>query len=325
MDTVKKAADFLKTTVKDWLEDDAPSMAAALAFYTLLSLAPLLLVIVSVAGLVLGDDSARSALQTQANDLAGEQAGSVVGTVLDNAKGSAGGIIGTAAGVAVLLFGATGVFAQLQKALNRAWEVEPIPGSSLKNFLMKRLLSLTAIIGIGFLLLVSLVLSAAITAIASWVGDAVGASELLLRLGDIAFSLVVFFLFFVFTFKVLPDVRTSWSDVWVGALVTAVLFVVGKTLIGLYLGHSSTGSSYGAFGSLVVLLIWIYYSAQILFFGAEFTQVWSRRFGRPLEPERGAQWLPDARRQVASEAAEVPIDERLGGPRRPNDPRRSVA
>ena len=294
MDTLRNAADFLVAMIKDWLEDDAPSLAAALAFYTLLSLAPLLLIIVSLTGLVVGDDSARSAILDQTQSIVGSEGTRVIRTVLDNAQSTGGGIVGAVAGVAVLLFGATGVFGQLQKALNRAWEVEPIPGHGVRNFLAKRLLSLTAVIGIGFLLLVSLALSAAITAIAGWAGDYVGAPELLLRIGDVTFSLVVFFLFFVFAFKVLPDVEVSWKDVWVGALVTAVLFIVGKTLIGLYLGHTSTASSYGAFGSLVVLLVWIYYSAQVLFLGAEFTQVWARRYGSRLRPEEGAQWLPDA-------------------------------
>ncbi|MCZ7664609.1 MAG: YihY/virulence factor BrkB family protein [Thermoleophilia bacterium] len=277
--------DLLKETAREWLDDKVPRHAAALAFYTLLSLAPLLLLVVSLVSLVVAGDVARQTLVEETRRLAGDTGASAVETVLRNAGTRSSGIIGTVVSIAAVLFGATGVFAQLQGALNEIWGLAPKPGRAVRAVVEDRLLSFAAILGIGLLLLASFVISAGLTAVAQAVGGAVAGPEAALRVLNLLFSLALFTLLFALTFKILPDAIIRWRDVWVGAGVTAALFATGNLLIGLYLGHSTAGSSYGAAGSLVVLLIWIYYSAQIVLFGAEFTQVYARRHGVRIRPD----------------------------------------
>lgn len=293
---LREAFDILKTTVQKWLDDKASRLAAALSFYTILSLAPLLLLIVSIVGLVVGPDEIQKAVSDQAQSLIGDSGKELVGAVFANADRSSG-ILGTIFGLLILAFGATGVVAQLQDALNLIWHVERQPGGGVRSFLRKRILSFASILGIGFLLLVSLVASAAISVLADWMSGFVANSESVLRLFDFAVSLVLFSLVFAFMYKFLPDVIIHWRDVWIGGVATAIFFAAGKFLLGVYLGSSSTASAYGAFGSLVVVLVWVYYSSQIVFFGAELTQVLARRYGSGLAPEEGARWLPEAGRR----------------------------
>lgn len=288
---LREALEVLKATVREWLDDKASRLAAGLSFYTTLSLAPLLLLIVSIVGLVVGPEDVQRALADQAEDLIGESGRELVRTVFANADRS-GGILGTVFGLLVLAMGATGMVAQIQEALNLIWGVERLPGSGIRNFLRKRIVSFAAILGIGFLLLVSLVASTAVSLLADWTSGFVGGSETMLRAFDFVISFVLFSVVFAFMYKFLPDVIVHWRDVWIGGVATAGLFVVGKLLVGVYLGSSGTASAYGVFGSLVVVLVWVYYSSQIVFFGAELTQVLARRYGSGIEPEEGARWLP---------------------------------
>jgi membrane protein len=218
-------------------------------------------------------------MMTQLEGLVGEQGAAAISTMLEHAQKPGSGIVATVFGVVTLLFGASGVFAQLQTAMNDIWDVPPKTSSSWWDMLRSRFLPFAMVLGTGFLLLVSLVLSAVISGVGSFIGDRWPAFETISQLANTGVSFLVVTLLFAMIFKLLPDTQVAWRDVWVGALLTAVLFTIGKFFIGLYLGKAAVGSAYGAAGSLVVLLIWIYYSAQILFFGAELTQVYAHRFG----------------------------------------------
>jgi membrane protein len=269
----------LKTAGSDWVEDKASQLGAALAFYSILSLAPLLLIAVAIAALVFGESTAKGELMEQLTGMIGEQGAGAISTMLDHAQKPGSGIVATVFGLATLLFGASGVFAQLQNAMNTIWEVPPKENAGIWDTIRSRFLSFAMVLGTGFLLLVSLVLSAVISGIGSYLGDRFPAFEPISQLSNAVVSFLVVTLLFAMIFKLLPDTDIAWRDVWVGALLTAVLFTIGKFFIGLYLGKAAVGSAYGAAGSLVVLLIWIYYSAQILFFGAELTQVYAKRYG----------------------------------------------
>ncbi len=281
---------LLKQTVTEWNEDQATVLAAALAYYTIFALAPTLIIVVAVAGLVFGQGEAQQALLDQVTAAVGSDVAGVLGTLLENTSRAGSGVLATVIGAALLILGATGLFAQLQNALNRVWGVKPNPSAGVMNLLRTRVLSLGMVLVIGFLLLVSLLLSAALNVINNYF------SELLLLPGEetfwqvmnFALSTAVITLLFAMIFKYLPDVQIAWRDVWVGALVTSLLFSLGKFLISYYIGTSSAASTYGAAGSLIVLLLWIYYSAQILLFGAEFTQVYGRRFGSGIQPAKYA-------------------------------------
>jgi membrane protein len=278
---------LLKETVKEWGEDKSSRLAAALAYYTVFSLAPLLILVIAIAGLLFDQAAVREQIVQQIQSLVGEDGASIISTALDNANrpGQNSGIIATIISIAVLLFGASGVFAQLQDAMNTVWDVEAAPNNAATGFIRKRILSFAMVLSIGFLLIVSLVISAALSAAAAFLSGALPGFDLLWQLLNIVLSLVVLTVLFAMLFKFVPDVRIAWKDVWFGGFITALLFTIGKYLLGLYLGRSSVGSAYGAAGSLVVLLAWIYYSAQILFFGAEFTQVYARRYGSRIEPD----------------------------------------
>ncbi len=289
----------LKKTVQEWLDDKASRLAAALSFYATLSLAPLLLLIVSIVGLVIGESETRGVLAQQAQSLVGDSGKTIVDTVFANADHSSG-ILGTIFGFVILAFGATGVVGQIQEALNTVWGVERTTGSGVWNFARKRLISFVAILAIGLLLLVSLIAGSALSLVGDWIGGSLGEAQWTLRAFDILFSFVVFSILFTFAYKFLPDVKIRWADVWIGGTATAVLFVIGKFLVSIYLGSKGTASAYGAFGSLVIFLIWVYYSAQVMFFGAEFTQVYARRHGSGLEPEEGAKRIPSPSRSPAT-------------------------
>jgi len=286
---VKSVWGLVKDTGTKWWEDKAPRLGASLAFYTMLSLAPLLIIVVAVAGLVFGREAARGGLGEELQNLAGPQGAQVAGVVLENASQQPGtGIFATVAGVVMLLFGATGVFIELQDALNTVWGVQPPPGRGVWGFIKDRFLSFSMVLGVAFLLLVSLVFSTLLTAMGTYMGGLLPNWAAVLHVLHLLLSVGLLTLLFALMFKYLPDATIAWGDVWVGAAVTALLFTLGKFLIGLYLGSSGIGSTYGAAGSFAVFLIWVYYSAQILFVGAEFTRVWAEHHGGLVPPDEDA-------------------------------------
>jgi membrane protein len=275
---LKTIFNLFKETYQGWEEHKVSRLAAALAYYTIFSLAPLLILVIAIAGAVIGGDVARSQLVEQLQQLVGTDGAAVIDTVITAASKP------NPSSVLVLIFGAVGVFVQLQDALNTIWEVAPRPERNIRTFIFQRFLSFGIVLGIAFLLLVSLAISAALAFLNDFIGTLAPQMGFLLSLINIVVSFSVITLLFTLIFKFLPDVKIAWSDVVIGAMITALLFTIGKYLIGLYLGRSTFSSAYGAAGSLVVLLVWIYYSAQIIFFGAEFTQVYARHFGSRIRP-----------------------------------------
>lgn len=277
-----------KAAFKDFGEDEASVRAAALAYYTVFALPPLLILLITIAGLVWDPQDVQRAMESQFAGMMGQSGAQQIHTMIAQAdRPGSGGLFATLASVAGLLFGATGALIQLQGALNRAWEVKPDPEEGgVMRFLLKRILSLGMLLGIGFLLAVSLALTSLVSALGQLLGG--GAAGPILYVVDLVLSLGVLTLLFGTMFKVLPDARVSWRDVWVGGVVTAVLFIAGKFAIGLYLARSSPGDAFGAAGALAVVLVWTYYSGMILLFGAEFTQQWARQRGSGIEPKDGA-------------------------------------
>jgi membrane protein len=270
---------LVKTAISSWVDDYAPSMGAALSYYTVFSLAPLLLIVISVAGLVFGEDAVRGELFNQLQGLMGGDAAKAIQDLLASVNKPGKGVAGTIVGVALLLFGATTVFGELQDALDRIWRAPAREKGGLWSLLRARLLSFGLILGLAFLLMVSLVLGAAISALGKWWGGAFGGWETLLQIVNLVVGFGLTTLVFAMIYKLMPRVHVRWHDVWLGALVTAALFSVGKFLIGLYIGKSGVASGFGAAGSLIVILLWVYYSAQIFLVGAEFTWVYAKTFG----------------------------------------------
>jgi membrane protein len=322
---VKSAFGLVKESFKEWQEDGALDLGAALAYYTIFSIAPMLLVVVAVAGWVWGREAVQGQLVSQMQGLLGTQGAEAIQGMIANAGKHGSGLLATIIGLATTLFGATGVFVQLQNALNRIWDVEPKPGGGVWGFVRNRLLSFGMLLGIGFLLLVSLVISAAMGSIDRWAESLGGAGQVLARILSFGVSFAVITLLFAMIYKFLPDVKIAWRDVGIGAAVTALLFTIGKFLIGLYLAKSSVASGYGAAGSLVILLLWTYYSAQIVFLGAEFTQVYASRYGSRIEPAENAVPVVE-RKEVASKrewppakagAKEEKGEKEKGAPERP--------
>jgi membrane protein len=254
--------------LRGWIDDSAPSMGAALAFYTLFTLAPLLVLVIAVAGLVIGHDAARQLLLEQVSGLLGEGGSRAVAAVLDAAANPKGGAVATAVSIATAAIGATTVFAELRDDLDRIWRCNAAARPGVLAMVRSRFLSFGMVVAIGFLLLVSLVVSAAL----SYLSGLLGGAAAVLHAVELALSIAVMSGLFALIFKVLPSVHVRWGDVWLGAVVTAVLFSIGKYAIGLYIGKTALASSYGAAGTLVVAIAWVYYSAQIFFYGAEFTR-----------------------------------------------------
>ena len=280
--------EMFKAAFAEWSEDKASRLAAALSYYSAISLAPLLIVLLSIAGLVFGREAASGHIAGQVQGLVGQDRAQVIEDIIANANKPATGVVSGVVGTIILLLGAAGVFGALQDGLNTVWEVEPKPGRGVVGILKDRFLSLTMVLGVGFLLLVSLVLSAALALLGKYFAGILPLHPLVLEVMNFVLSFGVITLLFALMFKILPDVEIAWSDVWIGAAITALLFTIGKVLIGLYLGRSTIGTTYGAAGSLVVILIWIYYSAQILFFGAELTQVYTNKYGSKIRPSKDA-------------------------------------
>jgi membrane protein len=272
---------LLQETLKEWNQDNAPQMAAALAYYTVFSIAPLLIVAIAIAGFIFGEQAARGEIVGQIEGLVGESGAEVIQTMLENARqpGLGSGIIASLISVAFLIFGASGMFVQLQASLNAIWNVAPDSGNQVKEFVRKRALSVLVVLSIGFLLLVSLVFSALLAGLNHFASSLLPGFDGVWQILNFVISFGVTTLLFALIFKYLPDIDITWRDVWMGATITSLLFSIGKLLIGLYLGNGSFGSTYGAASSLVILLAWVYFSVQILFFGAEFTQIYTRRYG----------------------------------------------
>ena len=283
-----------------WIDDYAPSMGAALSYYTVFSLAPLLLIVVSIAGLVFGEEAAKGEIFGQLAGLLGAQAAEAIEDLLTSLDKPAQGITGTLVGLVVLLIGATSVFAELQDALDRIWRAPARERSSgLWGLLRARLLSFGMILGIAFLLMVSLVVGAVIAALGKWWGDFFGGWETLLQIVNLVVGFGLTTLVFAMIYKLMPRASVQWPDVWIGALVTALLFSAGKFLICLYIGNTAVASGFGAAGSLIVVFLWVYFSAQIFLVGAEFTWIYARMFG-------SMKHLEDAAPEVVVKAPEIP-------------------
>ena len=309
--TIKEIGRTIVPTAKDFAADGAPSMAAAIAYYTVFSLPPLLVLIVRLAGIVFDPADVQASVLTHAGGLVGAEGAEQIGEMIaEGGRRSAAGGLGGLLGVLALLIGATGAFIELQRALNIAWGVRPDPaakgetkGGRIKSFLTKRILSFSMVLGLAFLLLTSLVISAAISALGSWLGGLMpGVAAPLLGALDVILSLVLIGLLIAALFRYLPDAKVAWRDVGVGAVITTLLFLLGKFLIGFYLGRGEVGSVFGAAGSLAIILVWIYYTAMILLFGAEFTQIWTQRHGRAIEPEEGAMLVETVERKERPKA-----------------------
>jgi membrane protein len=284
------AFSLLKQTFQEWLDDKAPQLGAALAYYTVFSLAPLILVLLAIVGLIFRNDPAGAwdRITQQMNYFLDPSAVQVVQSIAQKASQPGQSTIATIIGIALALFGASGVFGQLQDALNTIWGVKAKPSRSIWGFLRSRFLSFAMVAGICFLLLVSLAIEALLKGFSHYV-QSVLPGGIVIALGVyLIFDFAVVVLLFAMIFKFLPDVKIQWRDVWIGAVMTAILFGIGKWLLGLYLGSGAAGSAYGAASSLITLLLWVYYSSQILLFGAEFTQVYAARAGREFKPSEYA-------------------------------------
>jgi membrane protein len=290
---------MLKNSVKDFSEDQCPMMAAALAYYAVFSLPPLLILIVWLVSFIWDPSVVQGEVAEQARLFLGSTGAEQLKTMMNQDAVGGQGWIEKIVGIVVLIFGATGVFVQLQASLNQAWEVEPDKQQGgVMNFLVKRLLSLGMVLSIAFLLLVSLIISTAITALGNAASGWLPMSDVALQALNLGVSLLIVTVLFAAIYRFLPDAVVSWSDVWFGSIVTAVLFVLGKWAIGAYLGSQDLGSTYGAAGSLVFVLVWIYYSSMILLLGAELTQAWARRYGDEIQPKEGAVRVVQQRRTI---------------------------
>jgi membrane protein len=274
--TVREFFGLFRDAFDGWVDDEASSMGAALAFYTLFSMAPLLLLVIAIAGLVIGADTARALIFDQLEILLGPKGATAVQAVLEAADDPAKGLLAAAVSLATLVVGATTVFAELRRDLDRIWGVERAKGGGLRGMLRSRLKAIGLVLTLGFLLMVSLAMSATVTAVGTvWAGMLPG-TAIVLRTLEFLVSFAVITGLFAMIYKILPSVNIGWSDVWFGAAATSLLFWVGKWLIGVYIAKSSVASPFGAAGTLVVVIVWVYYSAQIFFYGAEFTRAYAR-------------------------------------------------
>jgi membrane protein len=279
-----------KSTITQWIEDEPFQLAAALSYYTLFSLAPLMIIVITIAGFAFGREAAQNQIVETIQGLIGEDSAKAIQDMIQNASNKPKtGIISTVLGVIVLIVGAGGVVGQLQTSLNTIWGVAPKPGQGVGGFIRQRFISFSMILAIGFLLLVSLVVSAVLTGLTQWMGSLFGGTAVLAHVLDLLVSFVFVTALFAIIYKFLPDVRIEWRDVWIGAALTSFLFTIGKFLIGLYLGSSGVTSTYGAAGSLITVLLWVYYSSLIFFLGAEFTQVYATQYGSGVVPAENAQ------------------------------------
>lgn len=275
---MKNIFGLVKKTFQEWQQDNAAQMAAALAYYTLFSMAPLLIIALAIAGYFFNIDTARAQLLGQIGSVAGPETAALLQTAVVNSARSSNSLAASLIGIVVLLVGASGVFSHVQFALNKIWDVPPAPHPGILNTLISHFRSFLMVLGVGFLLLVFLIASGLVSVLTASLG-AGSQAAVLPELINLAFLFIIMLILFAMLYRVIPDKAITWTDVWLGAAVTALLFILGRYAIELYLSISKSGSAYGTAGALIVLLIWIYYSAQIFLLGAEFTQVYARRFG----------------------------------------------
>lgn len=293
---MRKIFELFKDTFEQWNRDRAPRLGAAVAYYTVFSLGPFLIIVIAMASLVFGQQAARDQILGQIQGLIGTEGARFVADAIDTTRRPSENILASVIGVVTLLLGALGIFGELKDSLNTMWGVEPKPGRGIKGILLDRLLSFGMVLVTGFMLLVSLVVSTAITAMVSYLGDNLAIAPNTLEAINFILSFLVITVLFALIFKYLPDGHVKWGNAWLGAAVTALLFVIGKFAIGFYLGKSQMASAYGAAGSVIIVLVWIYYAAQILFFGAEFTKVSAIKYGSGIIPDADAQRIADDRR-----------------------------
>jgi membrane protein len=286
---------FLKTTINEWVEAEPFQLAAALSYYTLFSLAPLLLIAIGVAGFVFGREAAQNQIVETLQGMIGQDSAQTVQEMIQasNEKPKTG-MISTIIGFVALLFGAGGVVGQLQTSLNKIWEVTPKPGQGIWGFVRQRFFSFAMVLSIGFLLLVSLVVTAVLSSFTGMLSSLLGEATFVAHAIDILVSFGFVTLLFALIYKYVPDIEIQWKDVWIGAALTAILFTVGKYLIGLYIGTSGVSSTFGAAGSLITILVWVYYSSLIFFLGAEFTKVYATEYGSGVAPAEHAQHMETA-------------------------------
>ncbi len=283
--TVHLSWRLIRQTFQEWSDDKISDQAAAVAYYSLFALAPLLIIVVAIVGLFYRDSAVvRDALVNEIGGLIGQQAALTIQQMMAGASMPGRSGLAMVLGIIVLLVSASAVFDLLQRILNTIWKVKPKPGLGIMDMIKTRFFSFAMMLGMGFLLLVSLIVSTAIAALNQLIAGYLPDAEILAHAIDLIISFGIVTLLFAVTYKVVPDATVHWSDVWIGAAVTALLFDIGKFLIGLYLGHSTFASAYGAAGSVLIILVWVYYSAQIVFLGAEFTQVYARRRGSEVRP-----------------------------------------
>ena len=283
-----------RESAKQWVEVNATRLSAAIAFYSILSIAPLFIIAIAIAGQVLGPEAAAGELKKQISETVGQPGAEVVQTAIANADRPKAGVVATIIGVATLLFGASGVFGELQDALNTAWHVKPKEGRGVWGMIRARFLSFGMVVVIGFLLLISLVIATTLSSFGGYLSGLVPGLPVLMQVANFVISFLVVTTLFALLFKVLPDAKIAWRDVWVGAAVTSALFTIGKYAIGLYLGKAAVATPFGAAGSLVAFVVWLYYSGLILFFGAILTKVTAEHAGRKITPSENAEIVPPA-------------------------------
>lgn len=315
--TAKRLFSVVKDTFKCFSEDKAMRLASSLAYYAIFSLGPLLFIILVIAGAIFGEHTVQQFLHRQISSMVGEKAGTTIDSMM-NARRLTGSLLTTIIGIVTLVFGAAGVFGELQDALNTVWDVKAKPNAGIWLYLRNRFLSLSMVLGLGFLLLISMVLTTAVVAASKSLSGLFQVPDFIVAIIGAVVSFLVVMAFFALLFKYLPDVKVKWSPVLIGAVVTAALFTGGKYLLSLYLGKQATSSSYGAAGSVVVILLWVYYASLIMFIGAEFTKVYAREIGTGIQPDeyavrtdQDASGQPNGRRGRPSEIEPAPADERM--------------
>lgn len=296
---------LLKTSVTEWVDDKAPRLGAALSFYTAFAIPPLFIIAIFIAGLVFNPNAVRSQMFSEVGGLIGQKAAHAIESAMAEYQNHKGTFASVAATITLILT-ATGLFIELQDALNTIWKVEAKPGHGVKGFIRIRLMSFATVVGIAFLLMVSLIVSAALAALSGYFSELLPALGVLSEIANGLVSFGVITVLFALIFKILPDIKISWRNVWIGGAVTSFLFTVGKFLLGWYLGRSTMASAYGAAGSIVLILLWVYYSAQILFFGAEVTKVYATRFGEQAQPASYARWVSESQCKEQPEAKPKP-------------------
>ncbi len=299
---IKETGSLIAETYNELLDDKVYKMTAALSYYTLLSLSPLLLIAISIAGLIFGDEAARGQIVVELENLIGRSGAEVVQSLLENSSQEFTGIVTTIISLIIIFLGSIGVFVEMKESLNIIWGVEPKPGQPIKNLIKTRVGAFSMVLIICFLLLVSLVISSVLSAVGNFIGESYPSFLPFVEISNFIVSLALITLLFALIFRYLPDAVIKWKYVWMGAVITSLLFSIGKYLIGLYLGNSSYSSTFGAAGSLVVFMIWLNYSSLILFFGAEFTQVYRKKHtSEPLRADKDGVVIPKVSQLIKDE------------------------